>query len=225
MLLTIHQPEHMPWLGFFDKMQKSETFIILDDVQYRKDYFQNRNKIVANIGEPRWITVTVEKSSFSTKINEKKIFKGSRNFPKVYKNLIYESYKHEKYFKTYSEELFNLIDNSNESLLGFNMNIINFFRKIFEINTPILFSSNLDGDGEKTDLNLSLCKKVGASEYLSGPAGKDYLDLESFKESNIKVSFHHFKQKSYLSKNYHPNLSSIDYLFRQGPNYFKEETE
>jgi len=222
-MLAIHQPEHMPWLGFFDKMNLAEKFIILDDVQYRKNYFQNRNRIAGSDGEPKWISVSTNKGSLNEKINEKKILKNSYIFPKKYKNLIYESYKNEAYFSVYSEELFELIDDCGESLFEFNMDLIYFFRDKFNIDTQIFFSSDLNYEGKKSDLISSLCKKMSASTYLSGPSGKDYLDFELFENSNINLEFHEFIQQPYLSSNYHPNLSSLDYLFRLGPNYFNKK--
>ncbi len=224
-MLAIHQPEHMPWLGFFDKMHSAEKFIILDDVQYRKNYFQNRNKISGSEGEPKWISVSVNKGNLNEKINEKKILKNSNIFPKKYKNLIFESYKNETYFNAYSDELFGLIDDCDESLFKFNMDLIYFFREKFKIDTPMLLSSDLNCEGERSDLLLSLCKKASASTYLSGPSGKEYLNFELFKSSNINLKFHEFVQNPYPSSNYHPNLSSLDYLFRLGPDYFNREVK
>ena len=73
MRATIHQPEHFPYMGFFQKIQSADIFIVLDNVKFRKNYFQNRNKILTKNGKEEWITVPIEKLSNSKKINEVRV--------------------------------------------------------------------------------------------------------------------------------------------------------
>ena len=87
----------------------------------------------------------------------------------------------------------------------------------FSIDTPLILSSQIDYEGSKSDLNLSICKQLGATTYISGPFGKEYLDKESFLNEGIEILYHEFDPPRYESGNYHPYLSSLDYLFRVGP--------
>lgn len=223
MKISIHQPEHIPWLGFFDKMIKSEKFIILDDVQFRKNYFQNRNKIVSSSGVPKWVSVPVIKGSLKQRINEKIIMYNGKIFPNKYISLIIECYKESRFFKQYSENIFEILLRKHEKLIDLNMELIKFFRHSFEIENQLFFSSDLEVTGDKSNLIFSICKAVGASTYLSGPSGKDYLNIDTFTNAGINVEFNEYIQKEYESPNYYPFLSSIDYLFRVGPNLFKKK--
>jgi len=218
MRVTIHQPEHMPWPGFFHKMINADLFIILDTVQYRKNYFQNRNRIVGEVGDPIWLTVPTKNISFEELISEKLIDKTSNHWPRKYLNLIKSCYTGTQFFKDYSDELFQIVSNDFDKLADLNIALIMFFRKHLGIGCEIMLSSTITHYGSKSDLNLALCKAVGANEYLSGASGRDYLDLTSFSISGIKVLFNDYNPPNYLSPNYHPYLSTLDLLFRHGPN-------
>ncbi len=214
MRVSIHQPEHMPWIGFFNKMSNVDVFVILDNVQYRKNYFQNRNRINGNKGEAIYLTVPLIKSKHEELINEKKISGDSWKIK--YLNLIKANYLKTRYFKNYFVVLADIIHNQNHSLLELNLSLIKWLCLEFKIQTKLVLSSELDASGYKSDINLDICKKLNASEYLSGPNGKEYLDLVSFAKNNIDVNFHDYKHKIYPCVNYIPSLSSIDLLMNMG---------
>jgi len=216
--ISIHQPEHLPWLGFFNKIKNCDIFVILDSVQFRKNYFQNRNRLVDNKNKIYWSTVPIK--SFNTlnkNINEVEI-ENSRLWRKKNLQRIIQSYSKHKYFKHYIYDFEKIYLKEEKFLINFNMKIINFFLKILEINTKIILSSELDILEKKSDLILRICQKLNATSYLSGISGSDYLDLKKFSLKNIDVVFQNFIHPIYPSPNFIPNLSTLDLIFNNGPN-------
>ena len=185
MIVTIHQPEHFPYLGFFQKMERSDLFVILDSVKYKKNDFQNRNRFINTSGSQEWFGVSVPKKSNSQKIcdvltlDEK--LNNWRN--KVIKKLEFN-------FSLSKADLEEIIEvYQHKKLCDINIASIEWCRKKLNINTPMIKSSDLNVKGQKSELLLSICKEVNAKSYLSGPFGKKYLDTELFQENNIEVKF------------------------------------
>ena len=217
MFISIHQPEHLPWPGFFNKIKSVDQFVILDNVEYRKGYYHNRNKILSNTNKEEWVTIPLIKSSNKDKIYQKKIKIDDFKRINSYKNKIYNSYKNTKYFEFYKKEFFSIYEEDYEYLIDLNLHLINFFLNKLQIDTKIIKSSSLDVVKKKSDLILEICKKLKATKYLSGISGKNYLDLESFRKKNIKVVFQKYDYPQYNKDFKFPNLSTIDMLFRLGP--------
>ena len=174
MVVTIHQPEHFPYGGFFQKMNASDLFIVLDNVNYRKNYYQNRNKLLNNNNVDEWFTIQVEKGATSKHIKDVNVVDGnwkSKIIKKLQQNLgvdLEHIYNHNK-------------------LIDINMDSIEYCRRKLNINTPIVYASDLDVSGSKSELLANLVNKVGGDVYLSGPSGRDYLELSYF--NNIKVEY------------------------------------
>ena len=176
MVVTIHQPEHFPYMGYFQKMEKADLFVILDNVNYRKNYFQNRNRFLNSNGVEEWFTIPVEKDATKKWIKDVKV---NTHIP--WKKKITNKLKQN--FKTDFSAIYN-----SESLLEINLNSIRWAMKHLNLNTKIVFASELNVRGDKSELLANICKKLNATTYLSGPSGKDYLDLSYF--NNIKIQYH-----------------------------------
>jgi hypothetical protein len=187
MKVTIHQPEHFPYMGFFMKMKKSDLFVMLDDVKFRKNYFQNRNRFPTKSGAEEWFTVPVQKKFLNKNINEVLVSKDFRWRKKIIKQI-------EMNFKIDLSEIY-----EGDNLLEINKRSIDFCREKLGITTPIVYSSDLGVPGSKTEKLANICEAVKASEYISGPFGKEYLDLELFKQKNIEVCFFEPKVNNYYS--------------------------
>jgi len=219
MILTIHQPEHMVWLGLLDKISKADVFVALDTVQFRKNYFQNRNKIRTDQGE-QWMTVPLVKCSSSTLIQNIRIAYGT-GWTTKYLNKIRESYRDSTYFNDYYPELENIFLEKYEFLSELNIELIIRFMQWFQIKTEVIIASSMGLEAVKggTEVNFQICNAVDADCYLSGPFGKKYLDLTRFREGGIEVVFHEFQQPEYKQQYipFIPYMSSIDLLFNYGP--------
>jgi len=163
MIVTIHQPEHFPYEGFFQKMSHADIFVVLDNVKFRKNYFQNRNKFLNRNGNDEWFGVAVPKNSNSKLINQVVSVEDALNPWRQ---------------KTIKKIMFNLgLDMSDvytpEKLIDINMRSITWCRKKLNIDTPMVHASKLDANGDKSKLLYNICKELGAKTYLSGPSGKN----------------------------------------------------
>ncbi len=176
MVVTIHQPEHFPYMGYFQKMEKADLFVILDNVNYRKNYFQNRNRFLNSNGVEEWFTIPVEKGATKKWIKDVKV---NTHIPWKKKNIN----KLKQNFKTDFSNIYNT-----ESLLEINLNSIKWAREKLNIKTQMVLASELGVTGDKSELLANICKKLKATAYLSGPSGKDYLDLSYF--DNTKILYH-----------------------------------
>jgi hypothetical protein len=173
MVITIHQPEHFPYMGFFQKMEAADLFIILDNVNYRKNYFQNRNKLLNNNNIEEWFTIQVEKKATSKHIKDVEVGDGPWR-KKIVKKL-------KQNLGVNLEHIYN-----HNKLIDINIQSIEYCREKLNINTPILYSSELPVEGNKSELLANLVKYVKGTTYLSGPWGKHYLDPVYFDGIEIK---------------------------------------
>ena len=247
-VISAHQPNFIPYLGFFDKMKKSDIFVIRDDVLFssNSDSFQHRNKIRINgnnnLENPqwKWLTLPIEKKSDLIKnirIKRNTIKKKDEAWNVELLSSIKKNYGNSKFFNGYFPVFERIFDNSDETLLSLNMKIINFLKNVFGIKTKVVLASSLgieftSGEEKNASEDLArICAALGGSVYLSGFGGKGYLDLEPFKKRGIKVIFQEYNHPVY-EQNYPgflPNLSSIDGLFCAGrkiladTNRYKEE--
>lgn len=218
MIVTIHQPEHLPWLGFFDKMRQADVFVLLDTTQFCKDDFQNRNKIKTRNG-PKWLTVPVFKSGTSSQsISDVRICNDQR-WRDPHWSLLYESYRNAPHFAEHSSFFRDLYSSQWLRLVDLNLSIIRYLAEQLGLRTQMVTASEL-GVHERgaTLVNLTICRSLGAQVYLSGRHGRDYLDESQFVAESIEVRYQDFQHPVYpqLWGEFQPNLSAIDLLFNCG---------
>jgi len=219
MILGIHQPQYLPWLGYLDKIKKSDKFVFLDDVQYKKREFQNRNRIRTPNGS-MWLTVPVlVKGKYYQNINEVEINNDS-SWRKDHLKAIEHNYGGSPYFENYYPGIEELLSREWNSLCDLNIATVKLFMEFFEINTPCELSSSLEVKTEKTQRLIDICKKTGCGEYLSGRGGKDYMEEDLFKKEGIKLHYQHFDHPEYRQnfEGFVSHLSALDYLFNCGKN-------
>ena len=217
MIVSIHQPEHLPWLGFFHKMIMSDVFVLLDNVQYRKNYFQNRNRIRTKDGFV-WLTVpVVSKGRSDQTIREVKIDNSRRWAQKHWKSICF-NYSGSEYFGSFSGILSEIYKRPWESLSELNIEIIRKISGAVGIKSEMMVSSEMGVSGKSTDLLLDICKKLDADTYLSGRFGIEYLDESKFKKSGVAVKYHEFEHPEYkqVFEPFVPNMSAIDLIFNCG---------
>jgi len=218
--IAIHQPNYLPYLGFFDKMKQSDIFVIYDDAQFEKGEFQHRNRIRIYHGW-KWLTVPVEKKHMP--INEIRIknevatWKGVRWAEDHIKD-IRDNYKDTPYFSTYEKEIKRIYEKTYDKLVDLNMNLIHFLKDAFGIDVKIVFSGELSFTSKSTERLVEIVEALGGDVYLSGPKGRDYLDVSLFEKKGIKVEFQDFKHPVYRQRyeGFEPNMAAIDALFNVG---------
>ena len=224
MIVTIHQPLLMPWLGYLDRMLKADLFVVLDHVQFERRNYQNRTRIRFD-GEARWFTVPVVQQSRDERIIDKKIdnspcgaerWWGSRH----YKTLCY-AYREARYFDDYAPHLRSIFDSRFENLVDLDLALLDLLRNALDIRTPMVRSSELGVGGRKSELMLNLCLAVGAQVLLGGMGGsRDYLDMDAFERAGVEVRWQQFRHPRYSQCGPQPfiaGLSSIDLLANCGP--------
>lgn len=220
MIITIHQPEHLPWLGFFNKLSKADVFVILDSVPYRKNYFQNRNRIIGSNGEQYIGIPTLNVGHIEGTIATTKIaVQGNAKWKTKYLNTIKMSYSKHPYFFDVFPMLEQAILMDTEYLSDINIAIFTSFAKSMGFSPKYIKSSELSVSGSKSDLILNICKELSTDIYIAGPSGRDYLKLESFKDAGIKVVFNDFHHPVYpqkKTKEFIPYLSTLDLLMNCG---------
>lgn len=220
MVVTIHQPEHLPWLGFIDKVRQADTFVILDHVQFRKHYYQNRNRIRGTDGA-LWLTVPVLTRNYANQaINDVLINnQGSPRWKDKCWGSLVQHYRNAKYWLYHAGFFERLYKAEWLRLADLNETIIRYLLESFSTNVKIIRSSELQVEGGKGELILHICRKLGADVYLSGVSGGDYLDLEKFANAGIEVRFQDFHHPVYkqLYDPFLPGMSSIDLLVNHGP--------
>jgi WbqC-like protein family len=178
MIVSIHQPEHFPYLGFFQKMAASQVFVILDDVKFKKNDFQNRNRFLNRSGSEEWFTVPVEKDANSKLIKDVVVSKDPHWRDRVKKQLGF-NLKHDV------SEVYGVSDR----LIDINIASIEWCMRRLGLGTDLVMSSEIKKEGSKSDLLLSICKSLGAKKYISGSGGKAYLDVKIFEDAGIEVEF------------------------------------
>lgn len=216
-IVSIHQPEHLPWLGFFHKMRRADAFVLLDNVQFAKNYFQNRNRVLGTTGEYEWLTVPVlQQNRLSSTIRDARIADVG-GWRRKYLGRFHRNYAKSPYYEMTSDILLSALSLKTKFLIDVNLEIISSIRTHLSVSTPLFMASDLDATGDKTDLLLSICQTLNAERYLSGPTGRTYLNMSTFFEAGINVDFHEFSE-SFLDQqmNTLPFLSSIHYLAELG---------
>lgn len=209
----------MVWLGLLDKISKADLFVIFDDTQFKKHYFENRNKIRTQDGW-MWLTVPVKNQPLDTNIKDIEI-SYDREWQKKYLNAIRTNYSKAPYFNDYFPKIEETINKNHKYLIDLNMEILLFFFSAFGINKKMIKASELgiSKDICGSDLCLVICQKAGAKTYLAGVSGKDYLNIPSFKDCKIDVVPHEFDHPAYKQQYepFIPGMSAIDALFNLGP--------
>jgi hypothetical protein len=220
MIVSIHQPDYLPWLGFFDKVARCDVFVLLDNVKFSKNYFHNRNKIRTPDG---WIWLTVPvltKGKSEQKINEVKINNiTEKKWAQKHWRSIEQNYRKAPFFNKYADFFEELYAKKWDSLAELNKTIVEYLVKMFGLDTKLYDVASLDNiKGSSTELLVSICTALKADVYLSGEFGKDYLDEKIFTAHGIKVVYQRFLHPEYkqMFEPFIPNMSAIDLLFNYG---------
>jgi len=169
MIVSIHQPAYIPWLGYFDKISKSDIHIILDDAEYSKNDLFNRNIINTPEG---WIWLTIPiKYKNKTPINQIKI-DNSKKWKRKHWNSIKFNYSKSLFFKEYSKNLEKLYFQDWKNLSDFTIAVNKEILSLLGIKTKLVKSSEINAPGSKNEKLLNLCKATKATTYFSGEGAK-----------------------------------------------------
>ena len=215
--VSISQPTYLPYLGFFDKIIQSDVFVYFDDVEISIRSFHNRNKIKTNDGM-KWLSVPLH-HPYKQNIKDVIISHDSQWTVK-HKNLIKANFEKAKFFDKYWKDVENILDKPWKKLIDINLEFINYFNSILDLNKEIHKSSEFNLSLSGSEKLMEICSKLDADIYLSGILGKSYLDEKIFQSKNITVKYQNFLHPTYnqLFGKFIPNLCFLDLLFNEGEN-------
>lgn len=224
MIVSAHQPNFAPWLGFFDKALHSDVLVLLDTVQFIKRGYQNRARIKASTG-PRWLTVPViskgryDQATRDVEIDETAAWRAVhlRTLQTVLARAPYRDELLAVVEPIYGRDDLHL-------LTDLNMEIIRAVADRLGIATRLVLASELPTEGSSTRLMVSLTEAVGGDVYLSGPTGRKYLEPELFDEAGLELRYHSFDVVEYPQPYgaFEPGLSCLDYIANCGFTLWKE---
>ena len=186
--VAIVQSCYIPWKGYFDLIASVDEFILYDDRQFTRRDWRNRNRIKTSQGT-QWLTIPVEtKGRYHQRIDETEI--GDGRWAESHWKTILHNYAAAPHFSQYRDVIEDLYQTSDERRLSLvNRRFLEGIMGLLGITTHLSWSTDYDVEGAKTDRLVALCLAAGASEYLSGPRARSYLDEAAFAQAGIRVSY------------------------------------
>jgi hypothetical protein len=218
MVVSIHQPNYFPWLGYFYKIYKSETFVFLDDAQFSSKGMHNYHYLKTPQG-PYRLKIPV-KGDFGDKIDEI-LTRDDLKWREKHLKTIELNYRSAPFFDEVFIDLQKWILAGDVNLARQNEWIILNICERFGIKTLTVKSSDLSINSLRGERIIEICKRTGASEYLSGTGARAYQDEKEFEKNGILLSYSEFTPFVYpqLWGKYISNVSVIDYLMNCGYNW------
>lgn len=220
-IVAIHQPNFLPWLGFFDKIMRSDVFVILDNVQFSKKggTWTNRVRVLMN-GQENWLTVPVVRNFHGTKLINEMLINDSFNWREKMIKSIRQNYVKATFFSETMPLVDNLINHSTENLAEYNIKAIYSLAKHIGLSTShFVLGSSLDTTGSSNELLISITKRVGGGTYMSGGGASAYQDEQKFIDSGLGFCQQDFRHPLYNQlgrSEFVAGLSVIDALFNCG---------
>lgn len=211
MRLSGHQPVYLPGIILFTKIALSDVFMHVGHCQASPGTWHNRNQI-----RNAKLTIPVQ-HDFGQSINETKY--AGDHWKRKHLRSIEMAYGKRPYFKDHFGSISEIILIGRKTLAHLNTALIKHLLQCFEIHTPILDSQSFNIEGHKTEMLISMCKSVGASEYLSNEGARDYVNEQNMNLAGIKHRWLKFTHPIYDQghSEFQTNLSAIDLLFNCGP--------
>jgi len=220
-LCAIHQPNFFPWLGYFEKMSRSDVFVFLDDAQLQKTGggWANRVQLLVG-GQARWISAPLDRTYHGVKpICEVRFSDREPNWRESLRKTVMSQYAKARHFKNIQPWLDLLIMNDQVLLSEYNITAINEICDRIGLDCSTVKASSLATEGSATDLLVSTVAAVGASAYLCGGGASGYQEDEKFETHGLGLEYQNFvhpRYQQFKSDDFQPGLSIIDALMHCG---------
>ena len=215
--VVVLQPSYLPWIGYFEQMALADQFVFLDDVQFTRRDWRNRNKIRTRDGWA-WLTVPVKQKNSYTQLLKETRIDNSTNWKKKHCEAIRCNYSRSIFFATYYPYFESIYQKRWEFLLDLCYETTTYLKEVLDITTPTSKSSDLSVEGAKADLILNICQEMGATHYLTGSLARGYLSEKDFSQKGIGLEYQEYDHPNYSQRypGFMPSLSIIDLLFNVG---------
>ncbi|MDB5526936.1 MAG: hypothetical protein JWR51_39 [Devosia sp.] len=212
MIVAIHQPAYLPWLGYLARIAEADVFVFLDTVQFEKNSFTNRNRIKSANG-PVWLTVPVRQKGHIGKPLSALEIDDATDWRTKHLRSIEQNYRKAPRFSRCEPDLATLLQPGEALLTELCYRQLKFWAGVLDIGTRIVRASELPVGGLKSDLVLNICRHLRADRYLSGPLGRDYLAEDTFAAAGIEIDYHSYIHPVYsqLYGPFVPAMSVVDY--------------
>ena len=215
MIISAHQPAYNPWLGFIHKILLSDIFVVMDDVQFEKNSFINRNKILQNSNEVM-LTIPVTTKDYKIKTLREIEVLDNRWRVKHLKS-IEQSYRKTRNFKVIFKKLQKIYELESNYLIDYTNAYLSFIIEYLDIDTKIIFASDLSIESKKLNYVCELTNKLDGDIFVFGSQGKEYADIDYLHSKNLKPYFQDYKHPIYeqSSKEFYPYMGILDILFNE----------
>ncbi len=218
MKCAVMQPTYFPWAGYFSLIARVDTFVFLDDAQYEKGSWQNRNRVLVN-GAPHWLTVPAQRAHLGQAINEVAIDE-RRHWRQKHHRLLAQSYAQHPHAQEMLDATAPVLDPALATLAELNIRLISELARALGIGTPLLRSSALGIPGKRSARLIAILEQLGCEEYVSPPGASGYLEEDGFREcSAIQLSYHNYQPAPYAQPgavSFVSHLSLLDVIANLG---------
>lgn len=216
--VLITQSNYIPWKGYFDAICEADVFVLYDEMQYTKRDWRNRNKIKTANGL-KWLTVPVEvKGKFEQKINETKV--SDANWGANHWNILKNNYSKAKYFKENEFFVKDLYLNCEEDYLSeINFYFLKGICAKLGITTEFIRSKDFELKGGQTEKLVNICLELNATDYITGPAAKNYMDESLFADKGLEINYldySSYPEYNQLYEGFEHGVSILDLIFNEG---------
>jgi hypothetical protein len=215
MKIAVHQPQFMPWLGYLDKIDRVDAFVLLDNVQFKKNEWQNRNRIRTAQGW-QWLTVPVL-HQFGQRIDEVRI-NNRVKWVNQHLRALDMHYARAPNSARFLPELRMIYGTPWDRLVDFNVAVLRWLLRSFGITTPLISASQMTLRDHPTDRLIDICRAVGATVYLAGIGAAGYMDVPRFLSAGIEMEIQAFTHPIYPQcyEPFEAGLAAIDVLLNCG---------
>ena len=219
--VCIHQPDFLPWAGFFHRLIHCDRYVVLDNVQFLRRGWHHRDRIKSPEG-PTWLTVPVLKRHRYTQTIAETEIDDSVNWRRKHLATLQRCYGRAPFFPDHFDAVREVYRQGHRRLIDLNMALIRLLMAAFGIRVEILFASALGAEGRKSALLADLVAAAGGDTYLSGTGARAYLEEAPFERKGIAVRWQRFEHPVHAQRfgPFLPMLSAVDLLFNCGPASF-----
>jgi hypothetical protein len=218
MIVSINQPAYLPWLGYFERIARSDVHVVLDHVQFEKASLTNRNKVRTKDGWT-WLSVPVRTASRFGRLEIDGLeIDTSQRWAHRHWQTLRTNYARAANFAQHADYWEDVYRKPWSRLVELLLETLTWSLRAFEISTPIVRSSKLELSSTKGELVLEICRQMKADRYLSGPLGRNYLEPTDFERAGIDLCYHEHVPPTYAQcyPGFEPGLAAIDAVFNLG---------
>ena len=215
---VVLQPSYLPWLGYLAQVQRSDVFVIYDDVQFDKHGWRNRNR-VKTAQAAQWLTVPVCTTGQLKPTNREIEIDNKQPWRKKHLATLRQSYARAPYFAQMMPTFEALLEQEWHRLIDVNVACFDAINHLLGLKREVRFSSELGIEGHGAERLVAICKKLNADCFYEGAAGRDYIDDNLFTSAGIAIEYQNYEHPVYpqLHGDFIPYLSVVDLLFNCGP--------